>query len=154
MKTIEGDLIQLALEGRFDVIVHGCNCQCAMGAGIAKPIRAAFPEAYEADLATTKGDRSKLGTFSSATVTRGDLKLTVVNAYTQFHWRGAGVLLDYEALERVFRDIASRFTGLRIAYPKIGAGLARGDWPRITPVIDEALEGEDHALVVLPRTPG
>lgn len=35
MKTIKGDLIQLALANEFDVIIHGCNCFCTMGKGIA-----------------------------------------------------------------------------------------------------------------------
>ena len=30
-QEIEGDFIQLALQGKFDVIAHGCNCQCTMG---------------------------------------------------------------------------------------------------------------------------
>lgn len=47
MRNVQGDLIELALNGVFDVIVHGCNCQCTMGAGIAKSIRAKFPEACE-----------------------------------------------------------------------------------------------------------
>lgn len=57
MKKLKGDLIALALEGEFSVIVHGCNCQCAMGKGIAKTIKTRFPEAYQADLKTKKGDR-------------------------------------------------------------------------------------------------
>ena len=48
MNVVDGDLIKLALNGTFDVIVHGANCQCTMGAGIAKAIKATFPEAYEA----------------------------------------------------------------------------------------------------------
>jgi len=48
MNTVHGDLLRLALGGRFDVIVHGCNCQCAMGKGIALSIKQQFPEAYEA----------------------------------------------------------------------------------------------------------
>ena len=59
MKLIKGDLIQLAKNGEFDVIIHGCNCFCTMGAGIAKTIKDIFPEAYKADLNTKKGDRSK-----------------------------------------------------------------------------------------------
>jgi O-acetyl-ADP-ribose deacetylase (regulator of RNase III) len=35
MKEIEGDLIDLAKRGHFDVVTHGCNCFCTMGAGIA-----------------------------------------------------------------------------------------------------------------------
>ena len=150
MNTIEGDLIQLALQGRFDVIVHGCNCQCAMGAGIAKAIRAEFPEAYAADRATTKGDRSKLGKLSIANVRRGQYDITVVNAYTQFHWRGKGVLADYGAIQSCMRQIREQFPGRRVGYPLIGAGLAGGDWEQITRIIDAELEGEDHTLVVLP----
>ena len=44
MKTIQGNLIHLAQNGEFDLIVHGCNCFCTMGAGIAKGIKAAFRE--------------------------------------------------------------------------------------------------------------
>ena len=42
MKTIKGDLIKLAQDGEFDVIVHGCNCMCTMSAGIAKQIKIIF----------------------------------------------------------------------------------------------------------------
>ena len=42
MKTVKGDLIHLALAGEFDVIVHGCNCYCTMGVGIAKTIKQKF----------------------------------------------------------------------------------------------------------------
>ena len=69
MNVIKRDLIKLALDGRFDVIVHGCNCQYAMGVGIAKSIKETLPEAYKVDLATTKGSREKLGSISAATVT-------------------------------------------------------------------------------------
>ena len=31
MKEVFGDLIELALVGKFDVIVHGCNCFSTMG---------------------------------------------------------------------------------------------------------------------------
>ena len=39
MRTVTGDLITLALEGEFDVIIHGCNCYNTMGAGIARAVR-------------------------------------------------------------------------------------------------------------------
>lgn len=38
MKEIEGDLIQMALNGDFDIIAHGCNCFNTMRSGIAKTI--------------------------------------------------------------------------------------------------------------------
>lgn len=150
MKHREGDLIALALQGEFDVIVHGCNCFHTMGAGIAKFISAEFPEALAADKATPHGSREKMGTISVAAVSRNGLQLTVVNAYTQYNWRGRGMKADYEALRKCFAEIAARFPQARIGYPMIGAGLAGGDWSVITPIIDEALAWRDHTLVTLP----
>lgn len=162
-KIIHGDLLQLAQTGKFDVIVHGCNCFGAMGAGIAKQIKDQFPEAYEVDKQTYKGDRTKLGTYSSATVDvvlpRSDddddddkqtkpHSVTIVNAYTQHHWSGSGVLADYDAIHNVFVQIKADFSGKRIGYPKIGAGLAGGDWDRISSIINAELEGENHTLVI------
>ena len=147
MQVLSGDLLRLALEGRFDVIVHGCNCQCAMGKGIALSIKNQFPEAYEADLRTPRGDRSKLGTISAADVVRPPARFTVVNAYTQFDYRGEGVLADCDAIRAAFAEVKRRFAGRRIGYPRIGAGLARGDWPTIAAIVETALAGEDHTLV-------
>jgi len=148
MRTIEGDLINLALRGQFDVIGHGCNCFHKMGAGIAKSVAAQFPEAYEADKATSYGERSKLGTISVASVTRAGVELAIVNAYTQFQWKGPGRKADYDAIESCFCLIAERFTKARIGYPMIGAGLAGGDWSIIEPRITSALSGLDHTLVI------
>jgi O-acetyl-ADP-ribose deacetylase (regulator of RNase III) len=147
MKITKGDLLRLALSGDFDVIVHGANCQCTMGAGIAKAIRETFPEAYEVDCATAKGDPAKLGTITCAAVSRGARTFWVVNAYTQLHYRSAGVRVNYDAVRSSMREVKRRFAGKRIGYPRIGAGLARGDWALLSRIIDEELEGEDHTLV-------
>lgn len=148
MRVEKGDLIALALEGRFDVIIHGCNCFCTMGGGIARTIQEEFPEAYAADLVTKKGDRNKLGNFSFACVKRRDLEITIVNGYTQFHFYGADILVDYDAVRRLFGKIKRKFSGKRIGYPKLGAGLAGGDWRIIAAIIDEELSGEDHSVVL------
>jgi O-acetyl-ADP-ribose deacetylase (regulator of RNase III) len=147
MKTEKGDLIQKASAGEFDVVVHGCNCFCTMGAGIAKTIKQIFPAAYQADLATEAGDKTKLGSYSAATVEAGGKPLVIVNAYTQYNWRGAGVLADYKAIRQVFGQVKQNYAGRRIGYPAIGAGLAKGDWAIISIIIDEELAGEDHVFV-------
>ena len=148
MKTIQGDLIQLAQEGKFDIIAHGCNCFCKMGAGIAKAIKAAFPEAYRADLATEPGARAKLGTCSCATIQAVGGNCDIVNAYTQYHWQGKGPKVDYAAVRNCCKWIKQRYTGKRIGLPKIGAGLAGGDWPVIQHIIEEELVGEDVTIVI------
>lgn len=148
MKEITGDLIQLAQEGKFDVIVHGCNCMCTMGAGIAKQIKDAFPKAYEADLRTIKGDKNKLGTCTFAIEKVGGNDLHIVNAYTQYDWQGDGVLINYDALKSCFKWVKEHYSGKRIGIPKIGAGLARGDWNTISKIISEELAGEDVTLVL------
>jgi len=148
MKLEKGDLITLVLAGRFDVIVHGCNCFCSMGAGIAKTIQEKFPEAYAADLVTVKGDRNKLGSYSSATVNRNGRMITIVNGYSQYYFHGADVLVDYHAVRRLFAKLKAEFSGKRIGYPKIGAGLAGGDWQILAAIIDEELDGEDHTIVL------
>ncbi|NHZ99221.1 macro domain-containing protein [Massilia sp. CCM 8734] len=147
MKTLTGDLLQLALDGAFDVIVHGCNCQCQMGKGIALSIKRLFPEAFAADQASAKGDMAKLGTISVAEIHRDGRSFIVVNGYTQCHWRGEGNKADYAAIAGVMKAVKARFKGKRIGHPKIGAGLAGGDWARIVPLIEEELAGEDHTLV-------
>ena len=183
MKVVSGDLLRLTKEGKFDVIIHGCNCFCRMGAGIAKSIKEEFPQAYEADCATVPGVRDKLGTMTSAKVSlvlsqyspppssssssssstditpwqgkppsrqrHRDHEVVIVNAYTQFHWHREKdeCLLEYEALRAVFSAVKREYSGRRIAYPKIGAGLAGGDWKVISEIIDQELEGEDHTYV-------
>lgn len=147
MKNSKGDLVKKALRNEFDVIVHGCNCFCTMGAGIAKTIKINFPQAYQADLLTKKGDQNKLGTISCAEVAVNGQKLIIINAYTQFDYRGTGLKVDYNAIRQVFERIKREYTGLRIGYPAIGAGLAGGDWIRISQIIEEELAGEDHTFV-------
>ena len=152
VKVIHGDLIALAQAGNFDTIIHGCNCFCRMGRGIAKSIKEVFPEAYRVDQATSPGDKTKLGTISFASINMPlDQRITVVNAYTQFtYWGGKGACLaDYDAIRDCFKLVKSQFGSTKIGYPKIGAGLAGGEWVRIQAIIDTELEGCDHTVVIL-----
>lgn len=165
MKYVKGNLIDLAEQGEFDIIIHGCNCFCTMGRGIAKEIRSRYPEAYEVDSKTTPGDRSKLGKFTWAAVQSKRMvthpfvgvhgkktyqhPFVIINAYTQYDYRGKGVKCDYDAIGAVFDTIGKLYPTYRIAYPLIGAGLARGDWSRISAIINEKLNGLDHTLVTL-----
>ncbi len=60
-REIKGCLISMALNGEFDVITHGCNCFCTMGAGIAPKMAKEFEcNNFEMEL-SGKGDINKLG---------------------------------------------------------------------------------------------
>lgn len=134
MKYTSGDLIYLAKMGMFDIIVHGCNCFNSMGSGIAATIRKEFPEAYSADIATKPGDRSKLGTYTSAKV--GDL--LIVNAYTQYHFSRPdhADAFEYESFANVLHQLANDFPTASFGLPKIGCGLAHGDESAIMKIIE------------------
>ena len=149
MKTVHGNLIKMALEGKFDVIIHGCNCFNTFGAGIALQIKRIFPDAYEADLKTIKGDRSKLGQITFSKITIGVLKpLIVVNGYTQYGYGGNAPNVDYDAIRSVMRNVKDQFSGLRIGFPAIGAGLGGGDWNIISKIIDDELDNLDYTYVI------
>lgn len=155
MKEITGDILELAEQGEFDLIVHGCNCEVNMGAGLAQKVKESYPAAEEADQRSSSIDPiQKLGGFIGVTVTSKNdpgVAFTILNAYTQLKARPSyhgHILVDYDAVRSVFKTIAVNYPNHRIAYPKIGTGGARGDWNIIKDIIDEELEGLDHTLVV------
>lgn len=156
MNYVKGDLIDLALNGEFDVITHGCNCWNNMRSGIAVPMSRLFDVHEFPQEQRGRGDYNKLGTIEYQvryidtdnkrvyrTEDRGK-ELYVVNSYTQYspgrHVHGPdNIPLDYEALRMCFRKIDFVFgkKGLHLGIPQIGAGLALGEWDRIEKIIDE-----------------
>ena len=69
-QEVEGDLITLAKEGKFDVITHGCNCFCTMGAGIAPQMAKEFGvNEFYLELPIMEGDHNKLGCIDFSTQT-------------------------------------------------------------------------------------
>ena len=153
MKEVTGDLVSMLYWREFDVGIHGCNCFHRMKAGIAKSMVATFPGVADADMyESVYGNKDKLGNFTSRTFHHRPLgDVTIINAYTQFTYSREGVATDYAAIRRVFKRIKHIFgdKGLKFGIPKIGAGLAGGDWEIISKIIEEEMEGEDLTLVVL-----
>ena len=148
VKEIVGDLIKSAENKEFDVILHGCNIFCTMGSGIARTIREKYPEAYDVDCATISGDRSKLGTITH-TVNVPDL--TIVNCYTQEKYGGGAneVYADYDAIEKCLIAVKEKFGNKKVGMPLIGAGLARGDWSIILPIIKKVFCDSTDDLTIV-----
>lgn len=146
-KIIKGDLIELAFEGKFDVIAHGCNCFCTMGAGIAPQMAKAFGcNTFKLEEDKYKGDINKLGQIEALLRFIDDVGIEgviVVNAYTQYgfgknHPNGLEKPLDYEALTLCFRKINNLFKGMILGLPyMIGCGLAGGDINTVKAIIEK-----------------
>ena len=141
MNIIKGDLIELAKNGEFDLILHGCNCFHTMGGGIAKLVKDTWPSVFLVDTFTHKGDYEKLGNYSTFTVhVENNKPLIVINAYTQYHYNGFGQktdLFEYAAFELILQKINHYYPNLRIGMPMIGMGLAGGDSKRILTIIED-----------------
>jgi O-acetyl-ADP-ribose deacetylase (regulator of RNase III) len=164
MKIIKGDLIKLAEQGEFDVIIHGCNCFHKMRSGLAKQLADRYPIVEEADRKTKFGDKSKLGTgrFVGVKSKTSDIWFNVCNAYTQYKWSSGSDVFEYDAFQKFLdyqtesiirsQQLTKEFnlSKLRFGFPQIGAGLAGGDWSRISKMIEKFSEDvSDYADVTV-----
>jgi O-acetyl-ADP-ribose deacetylase (regulator of RNase III) len=143
---IKGDL----LEVKNGIIGHGVNCQGAFGSGVALGIKNKYPNVYEAyrrcvwysdspqdllgmvQLVSTKPD----GAYCNKEDT-----VLVANIFTQLNYGKDGKrYLDYEALYVGFEKLYNRSTmyDLPLCIPKIGCGLAGGDWGIVSLMIEKA----------------
>lgn len=131
----KGNLLAMAAEGQFDVIVHGCNCQANMGGGIAAQIAAKYPDARCADEEYHMyHEEHPVFQLGNATVVSTEDGFTIVNGYTQLN--GGSGTFSYAALELVLMKTAAQFAGKRIGLPYIGCGIAGGDQNKIVDMFE------------------
>lgn len=153
-KEIEGNLITLAKEGKFDITTHGCNCFCTMKRGIAPQMAEAFGcDNFPLEAPWRKGDINKLGQIDAEKLYASVKKeltsdLWVINSYTQYHWDTKTKPFDYEAFTLCMRKINHIFKGMHIGLPMIGSHLAGGDWERIKVIIQGELKDMDVTVVI------
>lgn len=135
LKHTKGNLLDLAEQGAFDVIVQGCNCFCTMGSGIAKEIRERYPMAYEVDQLTVEGDIMKLGGWTESQPGT----FLIVNAYTQYGYNSGGMKADvfeYTSFELILQKLAALHGTKDFGFPYIGMGLAGGNQQRIIGMLE------------------
>ena len=154
-KVVQGDLIKMALNGDFDVIVQGCNCFGVMGAGIAPQIAGAFGgdedlvRQADLDFPLELGNKARLGHYSYLQTEN----VLVINAYTQHSTGGRRFGkpdVSYDAILEVFTKLnidLENHPEMRIGIPMIGAGLAGGDWGIIKKLINDATPDLNITLV-------
>lgn len=141
IEYIKGDLFDTEIY----VIMHGCNAQGVMGSGVARIIRERFEAAYKTYAERYRNSGLHMGVnipvlaIDSKT---GNEKI-IVNSITQNYYGTDRRHADYEAIASVMKDI-NRYCRMhgyeKIALPKIGAGLAGGDWNVISAIIESELK--------------
>jgi len=154
LTEVKGDL----LETPCKYIAHGVNCQGVMGSGVARALYEKWPivrESYyewfkhSTPPPTEHGPFSKPSNYLGITdyVDCGDK--TVINCFIQEHYIPRGPChLDYTALRHCFDSIvASKIK--EVAIPKIGCGLAGGDWENVKDIINEITGDKTKVIVYL-----
>lgn len=136
MKKVQGNLLDLAEAGEFDIVVQGCNCFNTMGGGIAREIRQRFPSAAEVDAATIRGSYHKLGSWTHSIVGDAGKRFTIINAYTQYNMSTGQDVFEYAAFELILQKLAHYWPEWRYGFPYIGMGLAGGDKERIMAILE------------------
>jgi len=136
-----------------EIYVQGCNTFNNMGSGVAGIVAREYPGAVAVDKLTIKGDKTKLGTYThwSGNHARFHRTVTIVNAYTQHEYGGGKVHADYNAIQKVMEKINADFPTQTIAMPRIGAGLARGDWNRILSILETVFHNREVVVYVHPK---
>lgn len=125
------------------IVVHGCNAQGVMGAGIAKQFRDKYPEMYQLyrNYCMSYGNGpSLLGSI----FWYQDSKLWIANAITQLYYGRdkTRAYVSYHDIERCFNHVnqVALTHNLPVYFPKIGAGLGNGNWDIIAEIIDRTLD--------------
>lgn len=145
IKYVTGNALE-PIGKRQKLIVHVCNSDGVMGAGIAYAIAKKWPEVYDKYRAMKK---RPLGIIQTVMV---NPDVMVCNMIAQ-HLRPSGpdnIPLVYKALDDCLKRVAliALLLGWEVHMPRIGAGLAGGDWERIEQMIEHRLCGQRVSVIV------
>lgn len=144
IKYVTGDLIH----ADEMCLVHGCNAQGRMGSGVAKAIRAHYPEAYHAYRNAFESDGLRVGEVIWAE-SKGKL---IANGITQDRYGyDNNVYIDYNAINKVMEQVHQNAAteGFNVAMPLIGAGLGGGSWKKITGIIEQNFTDVEPVVYIL-----
>lgn len=158
---VKRDLIEVMKSGYPMMVMHGCNMQGAMGAGFAKEVRAfAEPCYYDyANWLDFQEDANMRPTLGDVRVNQQHSVL-FFHALTQDTYGREERKLNYGALAKACSfvnsylkknpEVARLFRsniGSRIHMPKIGCGLAGGDWNIVKEILQVSFDS-DISIVV------
>lgn len=120
-----------------DAFGHGCNCQKRMASGVAAAVKKTYYEMVQADLDSQRTPEERLG---KATVVKLSNDKYGFNIYSQFRYGSDRIQVDYAALESGTRAACNALVAIEkktLALPKIGCGLAGGDWNIVSKILEK-----------------
>jgi O-acetyl-ADP-ribose deacetylase (regulator of RNase III) len=136
VEYVSGDLFVNRYKAQ--AFAHGCNCQGAMGAGVAKGFHERYPKMYEEYRRLCKAGPRQFNPGDSFLWKQAG-RPCVFNLGTQEDYRHRRA--SCEAIEKALETMKHQAdeTGIRsIAMPKIGAGLGGLSWDEVRPVVERA----------------
>ena len=119
------------------IIAHGCNCQGAMGSGVARIVRNKYPNVYQEYVDKAVNEGLELGTVQFIDVSDDGTQF-IANCMTQDMYGTDRRQVDYEAVYTCFealREFALAHGIRDVAMPQIGCGLAGGDWKIVLAIL-------------------
>ncbi|MFB6479598.1 macro domain-containing protein [Streptomyces virginiae] len=154
LKIIAGDATNPQAKGP-KVIAHICNDLGGWGKGFVLAVSRRWPEPereYRRWHRERAGNDFALGAVQFVHV-RADIWVANMVAQRGMRTGSGGPPIRYEALERCLNSVAEHALAhnASVHMPRIGCGLAGGNWERIEPVIDKTLGARDVATTVYDR---
>jgi O-acetyl-ADP-ribose deacetylase (regulator of RNase III) len=131
---IRGDLFETARP----IIAHSVNCRGGFGSGVAGQIAKIYP----------KVRREYLAKYAKLGWSLGECQIVWINRFREVanlaiqeeYGHDGRLYADYEAIRLAFCLLMEHaaYWGRGVALPKIGCGLAGGDWAAVEPILREA----------------
>jgi len=140
----KGDLF----EGNIDLIAHGVNCKGAFGSGVAAQMCKKHPNARQSYIDKHNNEGWKLGDVQFVS-SNGKI---VANCATQDHFFPRDrVHADYNAIKVCMTQVKeyAKLRNLSVGLPKIGAGLAGGNWAVIEMILNDVFQDYDCTVFYL-----
>jgi O-acetyl-ADP-ribose deacetylase (regulator of RNase III) len=128
-------LNQNLLSVKKGIIAHQVNCQGKMGAGLAKQLRAKYPQVYHQYINSFKTGKLQLGTVQLVPINQD---LYVANLAGQNGYGTQHQQTDYHALTQCLiqlQNLSQKLELIPYLPYKIGCGLAGGDWQIVSSLI-------------------
>ena len=141
------------LDNKIGLIAHGISTVGVYGAGLALQIAKQYPVAKQSYMRKYKAEGWELGDVQYVPII-GEAgqhpKLWIANCCTQQDVGTHKIQLDYDALAACITDMLAwcKISNHPLFLPKIGCGLAGGDFKKVVSIIRECIRNTKISVTV------